>query len=69
MAIIPQKQPVILKDSRRLKSSAGQVAPEIRNRENLWENHPEVTPAMKQAIQQFKDRFNSNEQWDGDFSL
>lgn len=47
----------------------GKVVAETASRENLWENPPEVTPAMKRAIQQFKQRFNSNQQWDGDFSL
>lgn len=40
-----------------------------RDEENLWENPPEATPAMKRAIQYFQGRLDSNEPWDGSFSL
>ncbi len=67
MATIPRKKSVTPKNT--FIFTTDQVAAGMQNKENLWENPPEATPAMKQAIQQFKDRFNSNEQWDGDFSL
>lgn len=66
MATIFQKKFFISRASHSIK---GRVAPEAGSQENLWENPPEVTPAMKRAIQHFKQRFNSNQQWDGDFSL
>jgi len=36
--------------------------------ENLWENPPEATEAMKKAIKTVKNTFNINEQWDGEFN-
>jgi hypothetical protein len=37
--------------------------------ENLWENPSPATKAMKKAIQPVKNKFNLNQQWDGNFSL
>jgi hypothetical protein len=52
-----------------IKSSGSQLL-RIRQQEiNLWENPPEASPAMKQAISKFKDRVKNNEKWDGNFSL
>jgi hypothetical protein len=66
--------------SRQEKTSIRKLLPETRRcvtrlsilrgqEENLWENPPEATSAMKQAVQQFKDRVKNNEQWDGTFFL
>ena len=69
MATISQRQIVILKASRSIKSVAGRVLAERRNEENLWENPPEATLAMKRTIKQLKGRFNKNEPWDTNFEL
>ena len=69
MATTSRKQKVILRASRSIKTFVGRVLVERRNEENLWENPPEATPAMKRAIEQLKGRFNKNEPWDGDFDL
>ena len=66
MASISQKRIFVTRASHTIK---GRVVSEKASRENLWENPPEVTPAMKRTIEQFKQRFTSNQQWDGDFSL
>lgn len=57
-------------DSRRLplyqaKHSQGFGREEI----DLWENPPDATSAMKQAIQHFKSKFCSDDPWDGTFTL
>ena len=69
MATISQRQIVILRASRSIKSVAGRVLAERRNEENLWENPPEGTLAMKRTIEQLKGRFNKNEPWDTNFEL
>ncbi len=69
MATISQRQIVILRASRSIKSVASRVLAERRIEENLWENPPEATSAMKRTIEQLKGRFNKNEPWDGDFDL
>ncbi len=42
---------------------------EIQESENLWENPSKATEAMKKAIKQVKNKFNINQQWDGNFYL
>lgn len=69
MATISHKQTNIFKNLSRIKIVASRVLGESHNQENLWENPPEATPAMKQAIKPFKEKFKSNEQWDGTFFL
>lgn len=69
MATISHKQTVIFKNLSRIKIVASRVLRVSHDRENLWENPPEATLAMKQAIKPFKEKFKSNEQWDGTFSL
>lgn len=69
MATISQRQIVILRASRSIKSVAGRVLAERRNEENLWENPPEATLAMKRTIEQLNGRFNKNKPWDTNFEL
>lgn len=37
--------------------------------ENLWQNPSPATEAMKKAIEQVKNKFTIDQQWDGDFYL
>lgn len=69
MATTSRRQKVILRAARSIKYVPGRVLTERRNEENLWENPPEATPAMKRVIEQLKGRFNKNKPWDGDFDL
>ena len=69
MATISQRQIVILRVSRSIKSFASRVLAERRIEENLRENPPEATLAMKRTMEQLNGRFNKNKPWDINFEL
>lgn len=39
------------------------------NKVNVWENPPEASERLKAAVEPFKNKFNPNDPWDGDFVL
>lgn len=37
--------------------------------ENLWENPPPASEELKSTVEEFKDKYNRSDAWDGDFVL